>query len=106
MSFVGTSPRIDCNVDGLPDELRSLCGSVTFVPSVFRILGKRFKREISRNAIGTIALSKTDRHHSGRGSFHEGPVGRYGSNENRERHIDLEGDIVREAVVAYVDRVA
>lgn len=64
--------------------------------------GKVVHGIVSRNSVRAKPLSETDRHHSGRGAFHEGPVGGYGCDEDREGHVNLCDDVVRKAAVAHV----
>lgn len=108
MRLIGIPLRIDCNFDRPADEFRSLRRSFSssFLGLV-RTSGQRVHGVVARNIRNTVSantLPETNRHHAGRGAFHERPVGRYGCDEDRERHLDLHDDVVREAIVTQVVR--
>lgn len=108
MHFIGIPLRIDCNLDRPTDEFRSLRRSFSssFLGLV-RTSGQRVHGVVARNIRNTISadsLPETNRHHADCGAFHERPVGGYGCDEDRERHLDLHDDTVRETLVAQVVR--
>jgi hypothetical protein len=82
MPLIRSPPVIDRNLDRSPDELGSLRGSLSLFLGVIRVSGDTVHGEVSRDTVGAVSLPETNRHHSGRGAFHEGSVGGYGSHED------------------------